>query len=464
MRLPSTRLTIALGLITVSALLVATRLGGAEPVSVGDIGPPAPEADETIQEVSDAWELFQKRDMAGALGKLEEAAKKYDKVPPAQVVLAQMYARVNQPLGVRASLERAVAGDPQDPHAYVLLADFDLRSGLVTEADLLYTKAAGLLNTFDKSPERKRALEPRVAGGQAAVAEARRDWATAQEHLEQLERLLGQLPDDAKGKTEALAKAMERLGRALFKQNKTQEALDKIKAAKEANPDGILTPGATMAILYKDADDISKASEWMKYALSQAQNDLATRLVAAQFYLETGQLDKAKDQAAAAMQINSASLQAKILRGVVALFQKDYKAAELYFESAHLQSPSNFAASNNLALALCEQDDNPKKLRALEYARTNARQYTQGRNAAEAASTYGWVLYKLKRLADAKKALDRAVSAGTFSPDTAYYYARVLADLDRKDDAKRLLETTLNTSSPFSKRDEAQALLNELNR
>ena len=67
-----------------------------------------------------------------------------------------------------------------------------------------------------------------------------------------------------------------------------------------------------------------------------------------------------------------------ILRGVVALFEEDYPKAEEYFQLAHLQSPGNFAASNNLALALCEEvdpvtgkPDAAKLRRHLEFAKQN---------------------------------------------------------------------------------------------
>ncbi len=64
------------------------------------------------------------------------------------------------------------------------------------------------------------------------------------------------------------------------------------------------------------------------------------------------------------MQLEPKLLDAKILRGMVAIFQKDYATAERYFELAHLQSPRTFLASNDLALALIEQNDQAKKLRA----------------------------------------------------------------------------------------------------
>jgi Tfp pilus assembly protein PilF len=152
-------------------------------------------------------------------------------------------------------------------------------------------------------------------------------------------------------------------------------------------------------------------------------------------------------------------LGAKILRGVVAIFQKDYTTAERYFELARLQSPRNFAAGNDLALALIEQDDKTKQLRALEYAESNVKLYQRN---AEAASTYGWVLYRLGRFDEAEKWLQAAVSSGQVSPDTAYYYARLLKERGRDAPAKQWLEGALKSTAPFAMRQEATALLEKL--
>jgi Flp pilus assembly protein TadD len=151
-------------------------------------------------------------------------------------------------------------------------------------------------------------------------------------------------------------------------------------------------------------------------------------------------------------------LNAKILRGLVALFNKDFKTAEKYFEDAHLQSPGNFAAKNNLALALCEEKDAAKLNRALEYANDS---YQQNPRNPETASTVGWVLYKAGFKDRAEQALRLAASSGNLSPDTAYYLAQVAYDNGNMDLAKGLLDAALKTVS-FSMRPEAQALSDKI--
>jgi tetratricopeptide (TPR) repeat protein len=279
------------------------------------------------------------------------------------------------------------------------------------------------------------------------VAEARGDWAAAQEHLDAWLKID---PDNAV--------AMQRMARALFQQKNPAKALEFLRKAKEANDD-VLTPEAQLARFYHEFGDQKNAQIWMDQALKKAPKDVRTHLVAAQWFLESGQLDKAAQEAATAMKLDPKSLEAQIFRGVVALFQKDYKSAETYFQQAHVQSPSNFAASNNLALALAEQDDSLKQRRALEYAQANVRQHQR---SAEALSTYGWVLYKLGQVDEAERALRAAAGAGRLAPDTAYYMAVVANAKGRKDEAVQLLQAATKADGPFANRNEAQELLKQL--
>lgn len=80
--------------------------------------------------------------------------------------------------------------------------------------------------------------------------------------------------------------------------------------------------------------------------------------------------------------------------------------------------------------ALVEQTDADKRLRALQLAEINARQYPR---LAEALATLGWVYFKFGRLAEAEQALQTATSSGQSSSETAYYLARVLDARGQRD-------------------------------
>jgi tetratricopeptide (TPR) repeat protein len=402
----------------------------------------------TAPEVKEAAERFKQRDFEGARKLLATAAKKDSDMPPADIILAQWFSQVNAPTGVRSALERAVIDDPNDPEAYFIMADVALRDRRVTEAKLLLDKANSLLATWKGSEKRKTFLQPKILAGLATVEEARDNWTGAEA---QINAWLAVEPKSTM--------ALQQLAQCLLHEKKVDEALAKLQEAKKLDNE-ILTPEASLARYYAQAGDQKNARKWMIEALTKAPTDLKTRLSAAQWAWETGKLDEARKQAASALEIDPKSVQAMILCGVISLFQKDYNAAETYFEQAHLKSPKEFAASNNLALALAEQKDPAKRERALEYAESNVRQYSK---SAEAYSTYGWVLYRLGRLEEAQNALAQAISGGQYTAETAYYLARVLADRGGNDaKAKQFLEEALKTTAPFAQRDDAQELLTKL--
>jgi tetratricopeptide (TPR) repeat protein len=461
MKLLSYRTVSAIILLT-AGLIFGSQFAGAEPVPAGEAGIGG-EKQPQMQEINDAVARFKDRDLDGTMQLLEAAVKKNPDLPPAYVLLAQIYGQANMAQGVLQALETGIQKNPDDPEAYVILAQLALHDRRVTEAELLLGKASTLLPKLDKNPKRKEVLAPAVVSGQAQVYQAREDWATAKKYLDQWLKL------DPKN-----SQALQQLASVLFKQKDVDGALAKLKEAKAADAK-VLTPEAILALYYQQSggdtdkekkDSKDNAKKWMAAALTKAPDDLDTQLYAAQLSLANGQLEDAQNRAAAALRINPGSLDAKKIRGVVALFQKDYSAAERYFESAHLKSPDDFAAKNNLALALAEQKDESKKRSALGYATDNVQQYQKTANSVEAASTYGWVLYKSNKLDDADKALQAAIQASGGNPpqDTAYYAARVASEKNRKEEAKTLLKYALKNPTPFTMRPEAAALLEELNK
>jgi Tfp pilus assembly protein PilF len=450
--------------IVVSAAFLSFGLAGggqlaAEPLSGDTLGTaaeapkqPVPQqaqqpAQPPASPEAEAVARFNKRDFDGALKVLKEAVKKDPELPPAQLIMARFFAQANVPVGVRNSLERAVIEVPDDPEPYVVMGDLALRDHRITDAQLLYLKAGEVLANFSKSAKRKQQLQSQVYSGLAAVCEARDDWPGAQKQIE------AWLKFDPKSTL-----AMQRMARCLFQQKNAQGALEELKLAAKADPK-LLTPEAVLAQYYEASGDHENAKKWMAAALVAAPSDLNTHLAAAEWDLETGQFDEGQNEAAAAMKIDPKSLAAMILRGRAAVFLKDYVAAERYFETATLQSPRNFTASNELALVLAEQKDEAKRRRALEYAENNVQQNPR---SLEAASTYGWVLYKNGKIDDAEKVLQNVVASRQVSPSTPYYFAQILADRSHGDQARQLLESALNAPRPFTMRDKAKALMEQL--
>ena len=420
----------------------------AEPIAPGSLDSPAEQTQrQQMPEITEAARFFNMRDYQGALEQLREAVKKDPALPPPNIIMAQFFAQAKNMAGVRSALEQSVIDVPDDPQAYLILGDLALRERRITEARLLFEKAEGLLSQWQGSAKRKESMMPQLYGGLAATAEIRGEWDKAQKLL------VAWLELDYDN-----AAALQRLAQCQFRTDNVESALQSLRAAAKVNAD-MLLPEAILAQWSARSGDQQGAKKWLIDALTTAPKDAKVRLVASQWAWENGQLEEAEKQAEAALQLAPSYYSALNLRGVIALFRKDYAAAEKYFESAHLQAPTDVAASNNLALALVEQNDVEKRRLALHYAEANVRERPQ---SPEVYATYGWVLYKLGRLRDAEEALQKAVSGGKLTPETAYYLANVLADSGRGEDAIRFLQLALKTTAPFAQREDAQELLDQL--
>ena len=155
----------------------------AAPTKEGEVTAPA-EATLQSPEIKEAIDKFKTRDFDGALKLLQQAVKKNPDLPPAEVIMAQLFSQANIPGAVRSYLEKAVVESSNDPEAYVIMGDIALREHRITEAEMLYQKAQSLMAKFNESEKRKDLLEPQILSGLAAVDEARENWSDAQKELE----------------------------------------------------------------------------------------------------------------------------------------------------------------------------------------------------------------------------------------------------------------------------------------
>ena len=88
-------------------------------------------------------------------------------------MLANLLIDVGQAAAARAELEKAVHLYPQDPEAYVRMAELDAADGRVTEAGLLYAKAIDLADMFSESPKRRRQVQFRAVGRRGGGGKSR---------------------------------------------------------------------------------------------------------------------------------------------------------------------------------------------------------------------------------------------------------------------------------------------------
>ncbi len=408
-------------------------------------------ADPPIPELNRAFGLFQNDGPTDAERHLHRFIREYPDLPPAPLIIAQFAIREHWARVFRKWIERTVEDFPDEPEAYSILGAVNLRQGRFTEAELLFQKSAEKLEGFSGSANRKRRIQMQIQRGLATVAEARWDFPAARKHLEAV------LAQDHKD-----AAALQQLGRLLFADDKPDEAIVKLKEAAALDK-RLLPPEATLALLYDGIGHPDEARKWMTAALAKRPRDLRLHLVAARWWLEVEEFGEARKQADAALALVPKSLDAMNLRGVIALFEKDYKTAVEQFRKVLEVSPHDFAAANNLALALIHGPGTKGRRQALIDARGLARNYP---DKAEAQATLGYVLAKSGRWDEAEAVLRKAVTppVGSLTSDRAYYFALVLAERKQFKHAQMLVSRALELKRPFLMRPEAESLLKELDR
>jgi tetratricopeptide (TPR) repeat protein len=279
------------------------------------------------------------------------------------------------------------------------------------------------------------------------VAEVNNNWPLVQKLSEQLLRIE---PNNAA--------ALEKLGRALFRQNKGEEAYRQLQKAAAADPK--LPPAElAMATLFTDKEN---AEKWISHALERSGNDIRTQLAVGQFRLRGNRIDDAKKHADKALELDPDGMESNLLAGVVARLQEDYPAAVKHLSAAHLLAPADATIVNHLALSLTEMPEEKDRQRAVQFAELNVR---QNPNGIEQLSTYGWTSFRVGRRSDAERALSTALKSAMAAqnnmvgPEMGYYLAAVAIDNGKVANATNWLKNALNTTGPFAYRKAAQELL-----
>ncbi len=429
---------------------------------------------EEYPDLENAVKRAENGDFDGARMKLNDAMKDHPKWPPAELILAKLMAAANQGGAARAELEKCVKNSPDDPEAYVVFGETALNERRFTDAGLNFGKAIQVAADFKGSENRKKDCLTRAEAGMATVGQAREDWAGAQQHLE---AWIQQDPSNAA--------AHQQLGRALFKadtdENKAN-SLAKVKAefAKAVDLDEkSIPPGIAIAQLFTEAKNLEMAEKYIDMEVTTQQKDdaaqLAVMLAAARWALDANKAEKALDfsDKAIAADKEKTALEAKFIKGVAARVLNKPDVAEQCLEEVYIASPSNFAASNQLALVLGEQTGGPdhkkKQEAGLELAKLNAQLYCQkdspaaqqdpARNA-EAASTLAWILFKVNpKDKKSQEVINAIEKTGNVPPDCLYYAAYIINEKDGDSDkALKLLDLSLKGNRFFVHREEAKEL------
>ena len=237
---------------------------------------------------------FDAKDVEGSRRLLEAARKKNPKLAPPEVMLAQLLVHSNQLPAARNEIERAVRRWPNDPEAYVILAEAAVSDGRIAEAGLLFPKAAAVAEAFSENPKRKVTLLNRVYTGAAAIDESREQWSAARDDLTQLAKL-----------EPSNANVHLRLGRVQFKLGDVHAAYKELQTVIKIDPKQP-PPEMVLANLYKQAGDSSASDKMIAAAIKHGPDDFGTQLELAKWMLANNKIEEAKTYADEALEAGSA--------------------------------------------------------------------------------------------------------------------------------------------------------------
>ena len=399
----------------------------------------------------EALQRFNSQDLAGALSSLQDLAASNPAATPPRLILARWFAELQNPKAVRTSLELATEESPNDPEAFLSLAEISLLEGSLTAAELLTQQGRRVLAQYDANPTRKQNLTRKALTLQLAYSNARRRWTSAQEAILALIKL--------DGETAELDRA---LGRTLFQQNQEDKAREMFVRADKLTPadaaSTTLPADALLSQLYAERGDLANAKKYLEAALKASPKSVPTLVLSISTALEENDLETAWSRARQ-LYANDKSADVLKIYGKVALFRSDYPQAEAAFQEVVRQNPLDAEAVAGLALALCEQDDVEKRKRAVQYATSNVQKQANNRDYL---ATLGWTLYRSGETDAAIQVLQQSVADGQINAAAAYYFAVALVEKGQTEAAQQLLNAALATKPPFAKRVAAAALAKQL--
>lgn len=399
-------------------------------------------------DVESAIKRFTNRDGKGAMEYLERAKNKNPKLPPASFMMAKMQLLTGNNQAVRLLLEKTVIDEPDDPDAYLVLADQAYRSGRTTESYALFTMVKPLIEKYSSNAKRKKNFEIRLLAGLSAVAGRRQQWDKSYDYLKKWTELD---PESAA--------AQARLGLSLFHMDKATEARNAFTKARELDSK-LPHPYISLAKLFSSEGDEEKARKSYERAYKEESSNEQTAQSYAEWLIIQGKLDQAEKVSAALRKQSPKSVAALLLDGIVAYMRSDTDSAVDTLQEVLVEDPGNARATDLLALIMIESDSVREQERALSYAKINADRYP---NTALANITKAWVLYKLGRKQEAFQSLQKGSQAGQLQADSMFLIAKIMAGENQEQKAMEALEKGLaQKAGLFVFRNEAQTLLDEL--
>ncbi len=397
---------------------------------------------------------------------LERLAAASPNLAPARTLWSKLLISGSDIKTARATLQQSIAEYPDDPEAYVILAQLAVASGQLAECDAMCDFGEERILRWGDEHPRRIPLLSQVASARATVAQSRSVLTT---QLRQIgiaksydEKAIGHLRDWVKLAPNDAA-PHERLAAELIKHGDVAGAEKEFELARSLKPE--LPPTdlrVAKTLLERGQTDDGVAR--IERAIARHPDDLESVVMAADLLLAIGEVESARRQIDAALALDADDMSAKRLRGQILRFEGRWEDAVAVLQELNVSHPTDFETANLLALTLTELDDIEQRRRAVQVATVTAQRFSNATAfGVRSRVTLTWAAFRAGQVDVARKAVSQLLASGIqpklLSGDEAYFLARLCVEFSRPDLATPILDHALARVTQFPKRGDAAALL-----
>jgi putative PEP-CTERM system TPR-repeat lipoprotein len=422
--------------------------------------------------------------------------------PAALRVRAGFQLAEGKPQEALASLNSAIAGDPNSAQSFLLLGEVHAALRDLEEAKKAFNEVLRLqpnavaaqlalsrLNLKTGQPDVAQQLADRAAKSTPNATEtrsaviraalARQDFPRA---ASELRLLMAEHPGNAdahvlEGSLQMLQKNMPSAERAFLKATELEplsrgaatgliqlyfatgrgpEArtrIEKLLASAPDNADLLLLSARTYAAL----NDLAKSEQALRKVLEVDPTRMESYNMLSQLYFAQGRLNEAVKQLQTQTSRQPRAVGAHTMLGTLfGQLQRRGEAKEMYRKALAIDSNAA-AAANNLAWMMAEDNENLDEALALA---TTAK--TRHPESPEAADTLGWIYYKKGLTAQAISTLKESVEKQPQTADFQYHLGLAYAKNGDYRLARQALETALRLEPKSAQATEAKATLAQI--
>lgn len=402
---------------------------------------------------------------AEAIRGLEQMSKLYPQASPVHYALAQAYLASNQTNEANASLVEALKLNPKNTDALLLLSETQIADGNAA------TAVVSLRQLVQQQPKLVQgwlllANAYRAQDNPDVAVRIYRQLEGSYPQSPQIPLLLGITLLQQKQNAGARAEfekslqlqpdylpALEQLVNLDLAEKQYSAALQRVQQIVAKNPNQ-----AVLQLLLGKTFAAEGATNQAEAALSKAitlqPNSQATYLMSAQFYIVSGQNQRALEDLQTALSKDSKDVAALMLMGVVYDSENDYENARDAYEKVIALMPDNAVALNNLA---CDYADHLNQLDKAYPLAQRAKAIAP--NDPSVADTLGWILYRRAQYGPALGTLQQSASQLDKVPVIQFHLGMANYALGNEASARLAFQHALQLAGNFDQKTECQQRL-----